>query len=357
MKISVKVPLIASTIIIVAFAVFSFFQYHSVRRALIQEVESSVNETSMALSHQIFNWLTGKLAMVEMMAETVSGDYGLTTLKRTIKTPVLRDKYILVYGAMASDGAFYSNSLNWEPPEGWDPRVRPWFQQAEAAGDGVVLTEPFLDVKTKEMICSTAAAFNRQGQFKGVIACDLSLKTVSQAVNTINFNHTGYAFLINAEGKIISHPDTAFNGKNMGALFSGGLPSLDGGLQEMRIGDAPVFVKFTPLASLGGKEWMIGVVLDKEKTLAVADNLKLWAIIGMLLAGLISSFILYLAMTRMLLTPINNLIVTADEISRGKLDFEIPETQRSDEVGLLAKAFERMGVSIRLAMTKLQQRN
>lgn len=229
MKISVKVPLIASVIIITAFAVFSFFQYHSVRRAMIQEVDSSVHETSVALSHQIFNWLTGKLAMVEMMAETVSGDFSLGTINKTIRNPVLRDKFILVYGAMASNGDFYSNSLSWAPPEGWDPRVRPWFKQAKAVGEGAVLTEPFLDVKTKEMICSTAAAFNKQGSFKGVMACDLSLKTVSQAVNTINFNHTGYAFLINVEGKIISHPDTSFNGKAMGALFNEGVPSLDGG--------------------------------------------------------------------------------------------------------------------------------
>lgn len=129
-----------------------------------------------------------------------------------------------------------------------------------------------------------------------------------------------------------------------------------GGLQELHIGGVPVFVKFTPVASVGGREWLIGVVLDREKTMAVADTLKLWAIIGMLLAGVVSSLILYLAMTRLLLNPINNLIVVADEISMGKLDFDIPETQRNDEVGLLAKAFERMGVSIRLAMTKLQQR-
>ncbi len=61
-------------------------------------------------------------------------------------------------------------------------------------------------------------------------------------------------------------------------------------------------------------------------------------------------------MSRLLLTPINNLIQTADEISKGKLDFEIKETARNDEIGLLAKAFERMGISIRLAMKKLQQK-
>jgi HAMP domain-containing protein len=51
--------------------------------------------------------------------------------------------------------------------------------------------------------------------------------------------------------------------------------------------------------------------------------------------------------------PIRSLTRTADEISRGHLKATITEVNRSDEIGALARAIDRMRASIKVAMGRL----
>ena len=50
--------------------------------------------------------------------------------------------------------------------------------------------------------------------------------------------------------------------------------------------------------------------------------------------------------------PIEYIKETMEEISEGKLDTEVAEKDRNDEIGELARAFERTIVSLKLAMKK-----
>ncbi len=345
----------ASIIVIASFAIFSRFQYNMVRNAMFEKLESNISETSIVLSQQITNWLNGKLAIIDMMAETIEADFSQQTIQNTMDNPQLRKEFILIFGAMEADGNPISNTPTWSPPAGWDGRKRPWYPLARSK-TSAVLTEPYADSATKDILISVVANIKDNGFFKGAFGGDLSLKTVSDAVNTLTFNNTGYAFLVNSQGIIISHPDSNLNGKQLNSLFTDATPTLDNRLQELKLGDKVVLTKFSPMKGLNNKEWLIGVVLDKNKTMAEANALKVNAIIGMLIAGLVSSLVLYFTMARLLLNPIKKLITTADEISMGKLDFEIKETERTDEIGALAEAIERLGTSIQLAMKRMQKR-
>jgi len=354
-KISQKVPLVTSIIVIASFAIFSKVQYNIVQSAMLDKLESNITETSVVLSQQITNWLNGKLALIDMMTGTIDADFDMQTIQTTMDNPLLKEAFILIYGVLDTDGKMISNTPSWSPPAGWDGRKRPWYPLARSR-TGAVLTEPYADTKTQEVLISVVSCLKDNGEFQGAFGGDLSMKAVSDAINTLNFNNTGYAFLINSQEKIISHPDSSLNGKQLSALFTDASPMLNNSLQEVKLGDKVVLTKFSSMKGLANTEWLIGVVLDKKKAMAEVNALKVSAIIGMLISGLISSFVLYITMARLLLNPIHKLIATADEISLGKLDFEIMETERNDEIGSLAKAIERLGVSVQLAIKRLQEK-
>ena len=59
---------------------------------------------------------------------------------------------------------------------------------------------------------------------------------------------------------------------------------------------------------------------------------------------------------RRLTRPIRRLTRIADGISRGQLDAAIGETKRSDEIGSLARAIERLRASVKLAVERLGTR-
>jgi HAMP domain-containing protein len=48
------------------------------------------------------------------------------------------------------------------------------------------------------------------------------------------------------------------------------------------------------------------------------------------------------------------LTAVAEDISRGRFEQELPEVDRGDEIGALARAIERMTRSLQLAMSRLK---
>lgn len=218
MKVSHKVALLASAIVVIAFTVFSWLQYQRVHQALYEKTEQSTREATTVLGQQITNWLNGKLALIDMMAQTISADFSSETIQNTFDTPMLKQEFILIFGGLETDGQRITNDTSWNP-ENWDARKRPWYPFAKSHSRAV-LTDPYPDAGTKEILISAVANLYDKKAFKGAFGGDLSLKTVSDAVNTLNFNNTGYAFLLSADGNIISHPDEKLNGQALAQLFS-----------------------------------------------------------------------------------------------------------------------------------------
>lgn len=339
MKVSHKVALLASLIVVAAFSIFSWFQYNNVRDALYQNTEQNVEESTKVLGDQITNWLNGKLALIDMMAETIDDNFSLSVIENTFHLPMLKKEFLLIFGGLETDGAPITNDANWAP-EGWDARKRPWYPFAKN-NDRAVLTDPYADSSTNEILISAVANLSDKGTFKGAFGGDLSLKTVSDAVNTLNFNGTGYAFLLSAGGNIISHPNDKLNGEPITKLFSGTPPTLTTGLHEAIVADKTVFTSFHKLEGLYGSEWLLGVVLDKSQVMADATAFGWAALIGTIISALLCSAALYIAVTRQLL-PLQNLRESLLEINRGEGDL----TKRldiisKDEFGQVSSDFNQ----------------
>ena len=76
----------------------------------------------------------------------------------------------------------------------------------------------------------------------------------------------------------------------------------------------------------------------------------------LLIATLVTVVIIGYFLAQRLSIPIRNLTAVADEISRGNLSAEIKEVWRSDEIGALARAIDRMGISLQMAFDRLRKR-
>jgi methyl-accepting chemotaxis protein len=75
-------------------------------------------------------------------------------------------------------------------------------RDAVAAGT-TTLTEPYVDAATSELIITIATP----AKAAGVIGGDLSLNTLVEIINSLDFAGMGYAFLVSADGKVLVHPD------------------------------------------------------------------------------------------------------------------------------------------------------
>lgn len=339
MKVSHKVVLCASVVVVLAFSMYSWLQYTSLRAALFEKTKTSTQESSKALALQVDNWLKNKMDLIESISQTVDADFSPETIQNAFDLPIYQKEFLLLFGGLESGGPRFTNDQNWNPP-GWDARKRPWYDMGKNQKQAV-LTEPYVSTEG-DILISVIADFSDRGQFKGAFGGDLSLKTVSDAVNTLNFNETGYAFLLNKSGKIISHPNADLNGKSVADLLQGGVPTLSNDLLPNTLADGTsVYVSFSPLPNLYGADWYIGVVLDEAKLFADVRSFGWIALWSTLIAGLLVSIILYVVVTR-LLEPLRALRESLQEINGGEGDL----TKRldiisNDEFGAVSSEFNK----------------
>lgn len=188
----------------------------------------------------------------------------------------------------------------------------------------------------------------------GVIAIAMTLEDLSKTITKTKIGETGFAILLDDKNRLIAH------GK--GAIASelqdfGSHPVLQ---QRNRLDhDSFVFaeegkkiVAHTQKTKLG---WTLIVQQDYREAYIAADEAQSNAIF-LLVITLATVMLIAFLLARRLSTPIRKLTDIADEISRGNLGAEIIETGRSDEIGALARAIERMGVSLQMAFERLRKR-
>ncbi|WP_315853596.1 methyl-accepting chemotaxis protein [Marinobacterium arenosum] len=304
---------------------------------LYEKASDQIDESTGVLANQITSWLNGKLALIDMMAGVIDQDFSLGTIRRTFSAPVLKDEFLLIFGGLDKDGKRIDNDSKKNPAD-WDARKRPWYPQAKANSQAI-LTEPYTAFSSGKLLISVVANFYDKGEFQGAFGGDITLETISAAVNKLDFHGSGYAYLLDANGKIISHPDSKLNGKPISELYVSEQPRLTAELQELSIGETRIFTKFTPLEKLRGKNWLIGVVLDKERVMAEATTFGWVAICACLISALLCSLVLMLAMGR-LLRPLQNLGESLSEINAGEGDLtKRIEIRSADEFGKVSSEF------------------
>ncbi|EJO91538.1 methyl-accepting chemotaxis sensory transducer [Ectopseudomonas mendocina DLHK] len=340
MKIAHKVGIAAATVLFLTTSLLSLLQVSQVRDTLRGQVEASISESSNALARQIENWLNAKLRLIDLMAQTIDSNYSPQEIQRVFDAPLLKNEFILVFGALEADGKPIKNSDDWKPSPDWDGRKRPWYATGKG-GSQAMLTEPYVDSTTNEILISAVARISDAGQFLGAFGGDIRLQSVADAVNTLDFNGAGYAFLLSRSGNIISHPNADYNGKSYSELFDGQSPALGKELREVQAGGKSLLLSFTPLPNLRGMDWYIGVVLDESVVMAEANRLTWLAVIGTVIGVAISLVVLGLLMNS-LLKPLGLLSTSLREINSGEGDL----TRRlaitsNDEIGELSQEFNR----------------
>jgi PAS domain S-box-containing protein len=112
---------------------------------------------------------------------------------------------------------------------------------------------------------------------------------------------------------------------------------------------APVIGLIQPVPN---SHWAVLVELSKEKVLEAASQFLYWLIIAGSIILIVGIFITWL-ISRNITTPLNDLTVAASEVASGNYAIAV-NSNRHDELGKLAHAFNIMNVKIKEAHEKLQ---
>ena len=93
-------------------------------------------------------------------------------------------------------------------PEGFDPRERPWYQEAMKNKGKTIWTRPYLDVVTGELIFSLAHEIDdSNGKSIGVLSIDVKLTEMVAFIKSEKISENGILILLSEFGDLIVGPD------------------------------------------------------------------------------------------------------------------------------------------------------
>ncbi|MEG4806443.1 ATP-binding protein [Microcoleus sp. F8-D3] len=257
-------------------------------------------------------------------------------------------------------------------------RQHPAYKSAVKAGKPtwssvyVSLLEPTL------IISALQPAYSEKNQLEGVLSTALRLDHLGRFLNSLKVGKSGQTFIIDRQGTLLatstsekpfrtknnekqlfkveesSNPFTQATAKYLNAHFSQFNQIKNSELLKFEIDGKRQFLKVLPFQDGKGLDWLIVVVVpEADFTKEIDANtrtavLLCFAALGVAVAiGILTS--------RWVTNPILSLNAAAKNIAKGEWDKTV-ESERSDELGELAKSFNSMAQQLQQSFETLEQR-
>ena len=338
LRFSHKILLAAALIVIAAFASFTLYNDYLQRNAIREDLNNYLNEMGDVTANNIQTWLTGRILLIENLSQNIAINPEQANVASLLEQKTLTSTFMASYLGDAT--GHFTIRPDAKMPDGFDPRVRPWYKGAENSSTPT-LTEPYIDAATGQLIISMAMASKKAGQSVGVVGGDLSLQTLIATLSARDFDGMGYAFLVSADGKILVHPDKALVMKSLSEAYPKDTPRIGNGFSEVDVDGKTRLVSFTPIKGLPSVNWYIGLSVDKEKAYSMLSEFRTSAVVATIIAVAIIIALLGM-LIRILIQPLHVMTRAMADIADGEGDLTKRLTiQNNDEFGTLGTAFNR----------------
>lgn len=278
-------------------------------------------------------------------------------------------------------------------PDSYDPRQRSWYQQAAENGQ-IGWSELYVDAGGQGlMITCSAPLYDDQHSLAGVVAADVTLKTVNEGITSTQIGRLGYAFMIDKAGNVVARPELSPGDMRWDETFQtdnyllADDPDLrlviedmiagNAGIARLRFQEGDRYVAYAPVTN---GQWSIGIVMPvdeivtpalatrqqimsgAEETRAGIDrhvNALRYAFIGNLIGVLILVAGLAFLLSRTITRPILRVTRVAGAIEKGEFrEVEIAalgQSRGKDEVALLGRVFASMANQVKARESLLRK--
>ena len=256
-------------------------------------------------------------------------------------------------------------------PTPYDPRTRPWYQQAVAKG-GLIFTDVEVDAFTGDIGIVCAKPVYVDGKLAAVVGSDLFLTSMQQSVQASEENG-GFVCIVNQNGHVVFSPKTEGTFR---VLNSAEAPDLRqsrnadlatlvkdamAGVTEVRkisLAEGGFYMAGVPMPTVGWallsafSEDMAATPaammqdsyrqIQKKATETYRNNLNQGRIMIQVLMGILTVLLLgsALILGKRIVRPLNRITKRIAELSEENLEFKMEDAYKTgDEIEVLAESF------------------
>jgi len=182
-----------------------------------------------------------------------------------------------------------------------------------------------------------------------------TIDDISKSVARWRRGKTGFAFLVDETGKVVSHQRKRYvieqkklNTHPLIQAYRKDKKAKTAIFKDDRGRDVLGHIRGTQY------DWALVVRQETEEVFEALKGVQQFSLILLVVTIFIVSIIAWL-FARALVKPIMTLTDIAERMSLGELDIKV-DVKSKDEIGLLAQAVERMRISLNMAMSRLRRK-
>ena len=240
----------------------------------------------------------------------------------------------------------------------YDPRKRPWYQDAVSAGHQIVTTA-YSDAITNELLITIATPIRRQGQLDGVLGADVLIGQLVKNILSFNVGQNAYAMLIDTQdSSLLAHPEKDLLLKpttDLDAQLSLSNIKRWADQREVKVLDVKGKEKWFYFAHIDNTPWIFAIEMDAETENQALSSLR----VGLFTTvGIITLFVIALLswLISLQLRDLGRVTTALADIASGDADLTRRLTPQSDdEVGALANNFNAFASTIHGLMQRMKQ--
>jgi methyl-accepting chemotaxis protein len=218
-------------------------------------------------------------------------------------------------------------------------KERPWYKASMQNKGNVTISQPFNDARTGKLVVSVSRTVVRDGKIVGVVSMNISLENISKSFSQVKIGESGYVYITDANGIILSHPKSEQIGKNTPTTLSF--------WPEAKVNDSgfTTYVyegqnKFVTYASNKMAGWKLVAAMDEAEINKDVQSIGILIGIIMLSVAIVSIFVAYL-LSKGMSKNAARLNSAFSKAAEGDLTTSV-DIKAKDEFGSLGSNFNSM---------------
>ena len=356
MTLSLRGKLLATSlgVVLLMASLLGIVAFHTLKSRTMSAIQSEAVNYGHAYSVAIGDWMTDRKNTVHALVNLIS-DNPQAELVPHLKQAYTSGGFGLTYfGSAQGVMTRQDPSLN---TGNYDPRERPWYQDAVKAGQ-LIVTAPYVSVTMQKLVVTLSEPVRHQGELVGAVGANLALDKLIDEVLAMKVQGEGYAMLLDSSGLIVGHPQKDLALKPIAELAPGlsAATFQQWGRENSELHAATLDGRDVLLAvqPVPGTDWLLAMVMYRDVLEAPLSSL-LWELVGLTLVLMLVFSALLTATFKYLFADLGRVAHALHDIAHGEGDLTVHiNTHSKDEVGQLAQNFNQFVARLHGIVSRLR---
>ncbi|WP_238883509.1 methyl-accepting chemotaxis protein [Clostridium sp. YIM B02551] len=336
------------SICIIPLLVLGVSSYLQSKSTLTKKFEVTSGQTVSEINKAVDTYLNSKVTMVNMASGNDSfvafdGSQEKTTLVYRYLQDIQVSSKDIISASMGTEDGKYFRYPEAQMEAGYDPRTRDWYKLALDNEGKAVITKATKNAATGQIMTSVAKAVINNGKVIGVVVVNIDLNAMADKFKDSKIGDSGYVYISDSEGVILSHPNSKIIGTPEATKLSiwNDIKNGKSGLIRYTYNGADKYSSYITNETSGWKIVAAMGITEVDNDVNAIRNIMLIVIAAVIVIAIFVSLYLSSGMAK----NAKQLSKAFNDAANGDLSAKV-DIKSKDEFGDLGKDFNSMLANI-----------